>query len=339
MTHKTIFSGHLEFGTVRSFERMQNMLEHRIENHYRNVTVLKPEEIFNQEAGTLDIARHIAQASDKEWRNTVDMLQFIVQYAIAGEMSAWMVESGKVIKQFHIEPKSDKTAVQAFLQGRELVKESGKEEEARQVLSRAIDKFERHAKAYERRGYVNFKLKNYDDAMYDYTKSININPHAAESRMGRSLLKLKTDDIKGAIPDLAECIKSSLPLQPIFWQARRIKGECHLQVNEYEKAAFELKFVTKRKFGAEDSNYKWCKRAFFNYGKALLGLEQYPEALEAFDAALEVNDNQKEVDNAELLLYRGLALQHLGKTGYKKAWKEAAACGSERAAELLAQAS
>jgi tetratricopeptide (TPR) repeat protein len=339
MTHKTIYSGHLEFGTARSFERMLSMLEHRRENHYRNITVLKPEEIFDMEKGTLDIPRHIAQATNKEWRNTVDMLEFIVQYAIAGDMSAWMVENGKVIKHFHIEPNSDKTAIKAFLQGRELVEETGKEEEAKRVLSKAIDKFERHAKAYERRGYVNFMLKNYDDAMYDYTKSIKINPHSADSRMGRALLKIKMGDHAGAIPDLDIAIKNSLPLQPMFWQARRIKGECHLKVKEFEDAAFELKFVTKRKFNSDDPNYKWRKLAYTNYGLALMELDEYKDALDCFEQALQIKDSKINVAEAELLLYWGLALQKEGRSGFKKAWKDAAACGSERAAELLAKAS
>jgi tetratricopeptide (TPR) repeat protein len=339
MTNKVIFSGHLEFGTQRSFERMLSMLEHRRENHYRNVTVLSPEDIFDMENSTLDIPRHIAQATDKEWRNTVDMLEFIVQYAIAGDLRAWMLDSGKVIKQFHAEPKSDKTAVQAFLRGRELTKETGREEEAHKVLSSAIDKFERHAKAYERRGYINFMLKNYDDALYDYSKSIKINPHSADARMGRALLSIKMGDIENSVEDLDGAIKGSLPLQPMFWQARRIKGECHLKLKEFEKAAFELKFVTKRTFTKEDPNYKWRKRAFFNYGQALMEMGEYKDALEAFDNALQVKDAKKEVPESELLLYHGLALQKSGKSGFKKDWKDAAAKGSERAAELLEQVS
>ena len=338
MTHKTIFSGHLEFGTTRSFERMLSMLEHRRENHYRNITILKPEDIFDQEAKTLDIPRQIAQATDKEWRNTIDMLQFIVQYAIAGDMSAWMVENGKVIKHFHAEPESDKTAIQAYLKGRELVEESGKEEEAKEVLSHAIDKFERHAKAYERRGYVNFILQNFKDAMYDYSKSIKINPNSAEARMGRALLRIKLGEYQEATTDLSQAIKNSLPLQPTFWQARRIKGECHLKLKEFEQAAFELKFVTKRKFSTNDPNYKWRKRAHTNYGLALMETGEYKDALEQFDLALQVTDATKDVPEGELLLLRGLALQKAGRKGFKKAWEDAAACGSEKAAELLAQA-
>jgi tetratricopeptide (TPR) repeat protein len=335
MTYKTIFSGHFEFGTERSYRRVYDMFEHRAENYYRNAILMKAEDVFDEESMAIDVPRLIVQsATSKEWRNTVNMLEFVVQYAIAGSFSAWMVEDGQVKKQRHIEPDSDKAAVQAFLHGRELIKEEGREEEAMKALSRAIEKFERHAKAYERRGFVNHQLRNYEDAIYDYSKSIDINPNAAEPYLGRALVRIVEEHYEDAAADLEYAIKRSIPLQPMFWQARRIKGECHLKLDQWEEAEFQLRFVTKRKFQAEDSNYKWRKRALYNYGQALLGLERFEDAATAFDAALAIED-ALEVPQAELLLYRGIALQQAGQSGFKKAWKEAASKGSKRAAELL----
>ncbi|NBC08530.1 MAG: tetratricopeptide repeat protein [Bacteroidetes bacterium] len=335
MTYKTIFSGHFEFGTERSYSRMFDMFEHRAENYYRNAILMKAEDVFNEEARSMDVPRLIVQAATgKEWRNTINMLEFVAQYAIAGSFSAWMVEDGKVIKQRFIEPDSDKVAVQAFLHGRDLIKEEGREQEAMKALSRAIDKFERHAKAYERRGFVNHQLRNYEDALYDYSKSIDINPNAADPYMGRALVYIVQEKYHEAAEDLELAIKRSIPLQPLFWQARRIKGECHLKLEEWEKAEFQLRFVTKRQFAKEDSNYKWRKRALLNYGRALLGLERYADAVKAFDATFDIED-ALDIPEADLLLYRGIALQKAGKKGFKKAWKQAANQGSSKAAELL----
>ncbi|MCB0597917.1 MAG: tetratricopeptide repeat protein [Lewinellaceae bacterium] len=338
MTYKTIFSGQLEFGNERSFERVQQMFEHRAENYYRLVLLVKQEDIFNEENLTLEIPRLITMATEKEWRNTINMLEFIVQYAIAGDLSAWMVEEGKIIGHRHIEPKGDKAAVQAFLRGRELVKESGKEAEAMKALSRAIDKFSRHAKAYERRGFVNYQLHNYKDALYDYSKSIDINPDAAEPFLGRAIVKITLEDYAGAVQDLASAIKGSIPLQPMYWQSRRIKADCHLHLEEYEKAATELKFFTRRAFTPDDPNYRWRKRAFFNYGRALLETGKYADSIKAFDEAMNIDGPADEISEAEQLLYRGMALKKAGKGGFKKDWEEAANRGSKRAAELLEQA-
>ena len=335
MTYKTIFAGRLEFGSLRSYEQVIKMFQHRVENFYRSDIILKAEDIFDEASLSLNIPRFIAQAAEKPWRNTLNLLEYVAQFAVAGDLSAWMTETGKVLEHRIIEPKSDKVAVQAFLNGRKLVKESGKETEAKKALSRAIEKFARHAKAYERRGYVNYQLENYEDALYDYSKSININPGCAEPYLGRAFVHLAKDNMEAAIGDMGMAIKQSIPLQPIYWHARRLKGECHLKEENYEAAVKEFKLFLKRNFLPSNPNFKWRKRVFFNQGKALLALEMFDEAIESFNKALNTELGDEGLTDAEQLLYRGIALQKAGQSGYLKDWKAAADKGSKRAAELL----
>ncbi len=336
MTCKTIFSGSLEFGNSRSYEKVLKMYQHRVENYYKNDILLKEEVIFWEESNSLSIPRQIVeQAEDKSWKNTINLLKYTAQYAIAGSLSAWRVDQGKVLDHKIVEPTGDKTAVQAFKQGRELMSEEGKETEAKAALNKAIEKFERHALAYERRGFVNFQLRNYKDALYDYTKSIDINPRNAEPYLGRAFVYLQQEKREKAITDLEFAIKQSIPLQPMYWKSRRLKGECHLQLEQYKKAAFEYKLVARRTFEAEDPNFKWRKQAWYNYGVALLKMEDYAEALKAFDAATSIPEGRITFTEAELLLHHGLALQKSGKSGFEKDWKAAAKMGSARAAELL----
>ena len=61
-------------------------------------------------------------------------------------------------------------------------------------------------------------------------------------------LAIDKNDHEGAIEDLQQAIKTSIPLQPIYWTARRKKGMCHIALNEYEEAAKDFKFFTNRKF-------------------------------------------------------------------------------------------
>jgi len=336
MTCKTIFSGSLEFGSSRSFEKVLKMYQHRVENYYKNDILLKEEAIFSEESSSLCIPRQIVeQAENKSWKNTINLLKYTAQYAIAGSLSAWRVDQGKVLEHNIVEPEGDKTAIQAFREGRQLIKEEGKETEAKAALNRAIEKFERHALAYERRGFVNFQLRNYKDALYDYTKSIDINPRNAEPYLGRAFVHIHQEDWAKAVADLEYAIKQSIPLQPIYWKSRRLKGECHLHLKEYKKAVFEYKLVARRKFEADDPNYKWRKQAWYNYGLALLKMEDCAEALKAFDTAKAIDEGKTTFTEAELLLHHGLALQKNGKAGFEKDWKAAAKMGSTRAAELL----
>jgi tetratricopeptide (TPR) repeat protein len=309
-TFKTILSGRLEFGSPKSYEKVLKMYQQRMETHYRTAELMfKLEEVFHEPTSSLDIPRMVIQSNEKSWQNTLNLLEYVAQFAIAGDLRAWMTDNGKVLKYHLIEPKSDKGAVQFYLKGREMVKNEGMENEARAALSSAIEKYERHAAAYERRGYVNFQLKNYADALYDYTKSIDLNPNHAEPFLGRAFVKMVQQDWKGATQDLEQAIKRSIPHEPIYWKARRVKGECHLKIKEFEQAATELKFFTGRTFQPEDSNYKWRQKAWFNYGKALSAVGKFNEALQAFDHAMQIQDSNNPLSISELEPYKQAALQ------------------------------
>lgn len=310
MQYKTIISGRLEFGSAKSYETVLKMYQQRMENFYRTAELMfKIEEVFEETSNSLNIPRLVTQSNDKSWLNTLQLIEYLSQFAVAGDLRAWMTDNGKVLKHEVIEPKSDKGAVQAFLKGRELVEAEGKENEAKEALSAAIEKYERHAAAYERRGYVNFLLKNYADALYDYSKSIDLNPNNPEAYLGRAFVKMSQQDFKGAVADLDQAIKQSIPLQPIYWKARRVKGECHLRLKEMDQAAAELKFFTNRAFSKDDPNHKWQPKAWFNYGKALLSMGKFNDALQAFDQAMKFNHTEKPVNMEELEQYRAAAQQ------------------------------
>lgn len=333
--YKTILSGCLEFGSQRSYEQVLKLYQHRFENYYRNDILLKTEEVFIEESFVLSVPRFIKECPEKSWKNTLNLLEYVAEYAIAGDLKAWVILNGTLVEQRTIEPSGDRTATQAFLQGREMIKEKGMEA-AMQSLNKAIEKFERHALAYERRGYVNFKLRNFQDAMYDFTKSIDINPNIPDAYWGRANTRLKKDDVSGALADLELAIAKSIPHQPIHWSARRLKGELHLKQADYPKAIFELKLVANRKFTEDDPNFKWQKNVWYHYGKALLEIGQYSDSVEYFNRMISHEVQREEAPSrAEQYLCRGLARQKAGESGFVNDFKEAAVLGSEKAAKLL----
>ena len=333
--YKSIFSGRLEFGTPRSYQQVIKMFEHRKENYYKSEVMFEIEDIFNESEAALDIPRHIAQVQDKSWRNTVNLLKNIAQYAVAGDLNAWLMDNGTILRKAQIEPDSDKSAVKAFIQGRELINETGKDTEAMEALSRAIEKFERHSTAYERRGYVNYRLRNFSDAMYDYNKSIDINPRNAEAYLGRAYVHIVQDNIPQAIADFQGALKVSIPLQPIYWKVRRTKAECHFKLNETEAGIQELKLFAKRKFTEDNPNFKWRRKVLFDLGNAYLSMKDYEAARQAFDQSIQAQIGKSEIVDSEVLLFRGMAAQKAGSASFVEDWKEAAAQGSIRAEELL----
>lgn len=334
-TYKCIFQGRLEFGSEKSFAKVMRMVEHQVETYYKNEILFKLEEAFDAETYSLNIPRLIVQATEKEFKNTYHLLKYCADFALSGMFGAWMTDQGKILKYGLIEPTGDKVAVQEYLKGRKLGEDPATLEEAITALNRAIEKYDRHSQAYERRGHINFLLQKFHDAERDYMKSVGLDPANSAAWFGLAKAKARKGDTREAIQALEKAIKNSLALQPIYWKARRFKAECHIEAGEMEAAAFELKLFTKREYSADDPNAKHKKRAFFLYGKVLTHLKNYEEAVQAFESIRSASGEISPEEMSEALLLLGMAKQQTGRSGFLPDWKQAAELGSKQAARLL----
>ena len=337
--HKVIIQGKLELGSQRTFDQVAKMLDQRLETYYKNDIMLDAETLLNKETLSLDVPRKVAQVYPKTWKNTINMLEFVSQFGVAGSVAGWKVLDGKILEYVLIEPSSDKAVVQHFKRGQNLSKEAGKEKEALNSLNKAIDKYNTHSQAYEYRGYINYKLKEYDEAMRDFTKSIKVYDGNASAYFGRARIHYLLKKYPEAIEDLENCLKKSLALQNIYWEARRLKASAHLILGENGKAEFDLKFFNKRTFTADSPNYKWRKWALFHYGKLLFEKGSFEEALHNFDQAISIAHDYKLIDHGEIYYYRGLAKQSTGGSGFISDWKEAAKLGLKKAKQKLKELS
>lgn len=259
---KLVFRGRLDFGNQRTYDLVVKHWQTRLENYFRTEVLFKAEQIFVPEELAINVPQQTLMSTEKHWRNTTSLLKEVAQYALAGNVGAWWVQNGQVLAECQIEPNSDKVAVSEYLRGRELVQQGGMEE-ASIALSNAIEKYERHAAAFERRGYVNYKLKNFNDAHYDFSKSIAINPLAPEPFYGRGKVHMIKNEWEAAAADFDQAIKKSLAVQPMHWLARLRKGDSLYHAKRYAEAIPELKFFLQRKFQENDPNIRFKAKAEF----------------------------------------------------------------------------
>lgn len=332
---KTIIQGRLEFGTQKSYDKVTKMFLQRLETYYKTDVFFKFEDIFKEDELSLEIPRYVGQVTDKAFRTTSGLLGYCAQFAVAGSIRAWLINEGEIVHFETLEPESDKGAVQSFVKGRKLVKIKGKESEAIDALSQAIEKYDRHAQAYERRAKVNFIMKNYHDALRDYNKCIGIDATIPTAYYGKAKIHMIREEWAEAIQNLEESIKKSIALQTLYWKSRKLKSECHIKLKEWQKAAFDLKLFTNRNFEKDNPNRFWVRWAYYNYGLVLLELGEYTEALQALNKAVEAPEVQDGLLVADILTYRGIAKQKAGKHGYVKDIKDAAAKGGKKAKNLL----
>ena len=333
---KLIFKGRLEFGSERTYNMVLNHWNTRIENYFKSDILFKAEQVFSADDYALSVPQQVLMSTEKHWRSTTALLKEVAQYALAGKVGAWWVQNGQILAEYNIEPKSDKTAVAEFIRGRELAQQGGMES-ASEALSNAIAKYERNALAYERRGYVNYKLKNFNDALYDFSKSIVINPNNPEPHYGRGKIRMLKNEWEAAAVDFDCTIKRSIALQPIFWLARLKKGECLVHAKKCAEAIPELQQFIKREFKAENPNFRRRRRAWHLLGKAFLGTGDINAALDAFNQALAIKEGVELLPEAEALLHRAIARKQAGAKGFAQDLETAAGLGNAEAKRLLAE--
>ncbi len=312
------------------------MFEYRSETYYKSDILLKQEDIFDETMLVLSIPRYVGNASDKSFKNTISLLEYCAQFAVSGSIDAWMIDEGKVINSSEIEPHSDKAVVMQFRKGDKLFKQEGKEKEALEAFNKTLEKFEKHAQAYERRGWINLKLKNYSDALYDFNKAIKLDDSIAHSYYGKAFIAENENNIEEAIENYELTLKKAVALQPLYWKARFKKAHCHIELGQWEKAAFDLRFFTKRKFSRGSSNDKKKAEAYVMYARVMLELGEAEKALEAIDKAFQkASKEDVQFNEKEAWYYRGMAKKLLGKKDFISDIRKASDEGSEKARELL----
>ena len=336
MYYKTIIQGRLSFANIKSYDKVLKMYEYRAETYYKSDILLKQEEIFDKSQLVLTIPRFVGNASDKNFKNTISLLDYCSQFAVSGSINAWMIDEGKVINSMQIEPQSDKAVVMQFIKGDKLFKQEGKEKEALEAFNKTLEKFEKHAQAYERRGWINLKLKNYSDALYDFNKAIKLDDSIAFSYYGKAFIAENENNLEEAIKNYEFTLKKSVALQPLYWKARLKKARCHIELNEWDKAAFDLRFFTKRKFSRGSSNYKKVPEALIMYARVLVELTEAQQALDAIDSAFKLSvGDEANFNEKEAWYYRGIAKKMLGKKDFLTDIRKASDKGLEKAKDLL----
>lgn len=337
MLKKTIIQGKIEFGTEKSYSKALKMYIYRAENYHKSDIIFDHEDIFIEENYSLVIPRLVKQVPDKIFRNTTTLLEYCTQFAITGEINAWLLDEGKIISFKHFEPTSEKIAVQKYLKGSVLMGEKGREEDALVLLTTAIEKYDRHAQAYQKRAKVNAILERYHDAMRDFNKSIGLDDTNPHSYYGRAKIYMIEQDFEKAIDDFDLALKKSVALQEVYWKSRRLKALCHIKLKQYEPAIFDLKLFTNRAFTPDNVNYKWKGWAYYHYAMALIEIEDYDLSIDMLDKAYELIDGK--ITEADILKLRGKAKMNAGMNGHIKDLTDAANLGDQEAATLLASIS
>ena len=332
-----IVMGRFEFNNMRSITKAKEVIAHLLETRYKHESLYKDVEMFDEELLALVAPRSKFTTTDKIWQNTLHLLEQSAQFAVAGDIRIWKIKEGKLQSYQRVEPRSDKSTIKLYQQGRCFLKEK-KYDEAREKFTLAIEKFPRHAMAMEARAFTHWAQGNNTDALIDYAASIAIDNKRPEAFLGRAVISMGDKQWNEAIDDLTTTMKRSMPHHDVYLEALHRKGKCLMEIGAFDQAIASFNFFLSRPLLEDHPQFPFRRQVSFDKGRALAANGKNKEAIICFNEALEMVSKNGEPGKAEILLFRGLASQQDGQSGFIKDWKEAASEGSKRAAELLAEA-
>lgn len=337
MDYTVIVMGRLEYANQRSIGQATKVIAHLLETRYKNDVLYKDAStLLDTETLSLVAPRQKFTCTEKVWLNTVHLLEQATDFAIAGDLNMWRILNGTLQEHRMLEPLSDKTAVKAYLKGRDLLV-AGDLDAAKDFLTRSLDRFPRHAKALERRGLVSYQQGDKAGALADYAKSLEVDNKRPEAYIGRARILIEEEKWADALLDLTEAMKRSMPHHEAYLEALHRKGACLIELEEYDQALKSFDFFLSRPLLEDHPQYLFRQQVAYDKGRALAAKGNLKAAIASFNEALDMPARDGKPDIAEILLQRGLASQQNGQSGFIEDWTQAADHGSTRAAELLAE--
>lgn len=151
------------------------------------------------------------------------------------------------------------------------------------------------AMAYNERGQVYFKQKDYRRAFQDITKALDLNPTLYRGLLNRAIIYDQEGNLELALSDLNTAIKQDTNSV----DARKLRGMIYAKLSQPNKALTDFNIAMK----IDSLNHE----LFNNRGIANSILENYQAAEKDFNRALELSPENSEYlsNKARLLLKKG----------------------------------
>ena len=160
------------------------------------------------------------------------------------------------------------------------------------MWSDAIEEFNNNSFAYNSRGDAYFFSNQYENAIVDYNRAIELKNNHPYYNRGQAYYKLKKYD--EALKDFSKTVE----LNPAFARGYSMRAILYTDANKFDEA---LSDYSKALQYQPDNSI-----AYHNRGILYKKNNKFPEALENFNSAIQINSNYAEAYNNRAIVYRNL---------------------------------
>ncbi len=221
-------------------------------------------------------------------------LEKVRYYYLGQSIDAWQADTLPLL------PRMDQALANYSAIGDSLVMEE-KYEQAYEEYSRAIlkggtEKLQnQQAYLFVKRAFVNKKLGNMEDAIYDYSQAIEIKKDYLDAYIARGMALYECQKYEEALLDFHEASN----LKPDFPKIYVLKGAMHRILENYDEALAQLN-------QAISLSPKYA-HAFFTRAQVYVDRKEFPKAIEDYSHAISIDK-----EYTEAYLKRGIVFMTIG---------------------------
>jgi tetratricopeptide (TPR) repeat protein len=176
--------------------------------------------------------------------------------------------------------------------------------------SKAIELFPKNARYYVNRGNVSNDLDKSDDALADYKRAIAVDPSFALAFTNRGNLYVRIKRFDEAITDLTRAIE----LDPLNAESFYTRAMAYRAKNQFEKAIPDLdKYIE-----LNPGNNRYLADGYLNRGIAYSYLNDQQRALKDMTKAIELAPDYADAYGARAVIYRKLKMDDLAAVDEQK---------------------
>ena len=220
--NRVIIFGRIDYKNKRSVNFARNEYIRHNETKAKGDLIFRPEVFFGEEPDAeldflhIEFKRKIHEAADKTLQHSLNALEVLMQFAIAGRVDVFVLAAGELPQQRTLTVRNDKSTVHALAAGLEAIEEA-RYADAIPPLTDAISSYKQHAWALDARSTCHYELGDLEAAEADAKAARAIYPALPNPHLTLARIADQRGERAKAIDGCKRAMDGSIPHQPGYW--------------------------------------------------------------------------------------------------------------------------